>query len=47
MFGWMVLCHASAFAGFFVPRPDASLAPLVWLLKRDESQRSTTGERIA
>jgi uncharacterized protein len=35
---WMVLCHASAFAGFFVPAAGHIVGPLlVWLLKRDES----------
>ncbi len=35
---WTVLCHASAFLGFFVPAAGHLLGPLlVWLLKRDES----------
>ena len=35
---WMVLCHASAFAGLFVPAAGHIVGPLlVWLLKRDES----------
>lgn len=35
---WMVLCHASAFAGFFVPAAGHIVGPLlIWLLKRDES----------
>ncbi len=35
---WTVLCHASAFLGFFVPAAGHLVGPLlVWLLKRDES----------
>lgn len=35
---WTVLCHASAFLGFFIPAAGHVLGPLlVWLLKRDES----------
>ena len=35
---WMVLCHASALIGFFVPWGGHILAPLVvWLIKRGES----------
>ncbi len=35
---WTVLCHASAFLGFFVPAAGHVLGPLlVWLLKRDDS----------
>jgi len=35
---WTVLCHASAFLGFFVPAAGHVLGPLlVWLLKRGDS----------
>ncbi len=35
---WTVLCHASAFLGFFLPVAGHLAGPLlVWLLKRDES----------
>jgi uncharacterized Tic20 family protein len=35
---WTVLCHASAFLGFFVPAAGHVLGPLlVWLLKRNDS----------
>ena len=35
---WTVLCHASAFLGFFVPVAGHIIGPLlIWLLKRDES----------
>ena len=35
---WTVLCHASAFLGFFIPAAGHIIGPLiVWLLKRGES----------
>jgi len=35
---WTILCHASAFLGFFVPVAGHIAGPLiVWLVKRDES----------
>lgn len=34
---WMVLCHASALAGCFLPAVAHIIGPLIiWLLKRDE-----------
>ena len=36
---WMMLCHASAFAGFIIPGVGHIVGPLlVWLLKRDEAK---------
>lgn len=35
---WAMLCHLSAFAGFFFPFFGGILGPLVcWLIKKDES----------
>ena len=35
---WTVLCHASAFLGFFIPAAGHIVGPLiVWLVKRGES----------
>jgi len=35
---WTVLCHASAFLGFFIPAVGHIIGPLIiWLVKRDES----------
>lgn len=35
---WLVLCHASALLGFFVPVAGHIVGPLVvWLVKKDES----------
>jgi uncharacterized Tic20 family protein len=35
---WIILCHASALAGFFIPGAGHILGPLiVWLAKRQDS----------
>jgi uncharacterized Tic20 family protein len=35
---WTVLCHASAFLGFFIPALGQFVGPLIiWLWKREES----------
>src|ERR1700726_1487908 len=35
---WIILCHASALAGFFIPGAGHLLGPLiVWLAKREDS----------
>jgi uncharacterized Tic20 family protein len=38
---WMVLCHASALAGCFLPAVAHIIGPLIiWLLKKDQGKES-------